>query len=80
VMWRQARLSVSVAAIFIALLILIPLLNLFAADFAATPVLGFTLTWLLLGVAFYPITWALSAFFVKRSDVLEDTISKEGIK
>jgi len=80
VMWRQARLSIAVAMVFIVLLILIPLLNLFAPSFAATPVMGFPLTWLVLGILFYPITWALSAYFVKRSDLLEDEITKEGIK
>ena len=80
VMWRQARLSISVAGVFIALLILIPLFNLFAPGLAATPVMGFPLTWLLLGVLFYPITWGLSAYFVKRSDKLESGIAKENAK
>jgi membrane protein implicated in regulation of membrane protease activity len=80
VMWRQARLSLSVAAVFIAILIFIPLFNLLAPSVAATSVAGFPLTWLLLGVMFYPITWILSAFFVKRSDALESEISKEEAK
>lgn len=80
VMWRQARLSLSVAAIFIALLIFIPLFNLLAPSLAATSLAGFPLTWLLLGVLFYPITWILSAFFVKRSDSLESEISKQEAK
>jgi uncharacterized membrane protein (DUF485 family) len=80
VMWRQAHLSLYVAAVFIALLIVLPLFNLFTPALAATPVMGFTLTWLMLGVLFYPITWLLSAFFVKRSNDLESKISKEGTK
>jgi uncharacterized membrane protein (DUF485 family) len=77
VMWRQARLSLAVAVVFIAILVLIPLFNLFAPEIAGTPILGFTLTWLLLGVLFYPITWALSSYFVKRSNQLEAEIAKE---
>jgi uncharacterized membrane protein (DUF485 family) len=80
VMWRQARLSLAVAAVFIAILVLIPLVNLFAPTVASTPVLGFTLSWLALGVLFYPITWALSAFFVKRSNELESEIAREPAK
>ena len=80
VMWRQARLSLAVAAVFIALLVFIPLFNLVAPALAATSVAGFPLTWLLLGVLFYPITWILSAFFVKRSDALESEICKEEAK
>jgi uncharacterized membrane protein (DUF485 family) len=77
VMWRQARLSLSVAAVFISLLVVIPLINLFAPSLAGTPVAGFTLSWLVLGVLFYPVTWALSAYFVKRSNDLEADIAKE---
>jgi len=80
VMRRQARLSVSVAAVFIVILIFIPLFNLLAPGLAATSIGGFPLTWLLLGVLFYPITWALSAYFVKRSDSLESEITKEETK
>lgn len=77
VMRRQGRLSLQVAAVFVSLLVLIPLVNMFAPTVAATPIAGFTLSWLLLGVLFYPITWVLSAYFVKRSDQLEDEISVE---
>ena len=77
VMWLQARLSLSVAAVFITLLVVIPLVNLFAPDLAGKSVFGFTLSWLVLGVLFYPVTWVLSAYFVKRSNDLEADIAKE---
>jgi len=35
------------------------------------------LTWLILGVLFYPITWALSNYFVTRSDQIEAEITQE---
>ena len=77
VMRRQAGLSLQVAAVFIAILILLPLFNLFAPELAATSIAGFPLTWLILGVVFYPITWVLSNYFVKKSDQIESDISKE---
>ena len=77
VMRRQAKLSISVAAVFISILIFIPLFNLLAPGLAATDILGFPLTWLLLGVLFYPVTWILSAYFVKTSDNLEAAIAAE---
>jgi len=80
VMWRQAHLSLRIAAVFIVILIAIPLVNLFAPTIAGKSVLGFTLSWLVLGVLFYPVTWALSAYFVKRSNALEAEISKEPLK
>ena len=80
VMRRQAGLSLKVAAIFISILILLPLFNLFAPELAATSVLGFPLTWLFLSVLFYPITWALSAYFVKTSDQIESDITREESK
>jgi uncharacterized membrane protein (DUF485 family) len=70
-MQRQAALSLQVAFIFLAMLFGLPLVNHFAPDFANRNVFGFTLTWLFLGVLFYPITWVLSAYFVKQSDRIE---------
>jgi len=77
VMRRQAGLSLQVAAVFIAILIILPLFNLYAPELAATSILGFPLTWLMLGVLFYPITWILSSYFVSKSDEIETQISRE---
>ena len=74
IMRRQAGLSLRVAAIFVAILIALPLINLYAPDIAALDVRGFTLTWLFLGVLFFPITWGLSYVFVKKSEKLESDI------
>lgn len=70
-MRRQAGLSLRVAAVFVVLLLGIPLVNAFLPDLANTNVGGFTLTWLFLGVLFYPITVGLSFYFVKQSDRIE---------
>lgn len=71
VMRRQAALGLRVSAIFLVLIIGLPLFNQRYPEVAATPVFGFPVTWLLLGVAFFPITWLLSAYFVRESDRIE---------
>jgi len=71
VMRRQAALSLRVASVFLLMLFGLPLVNYYLPDLAATPVLGFTATWLFLGVLFYPITWLLSWHFVRESDRIE---------
>ena len=75
VMRKQAALSIRVAAVFLVIIFGIPLLNWKAPDFAATPVGGFTLTWLLLGILFYPVTWLLSGYFIRQSDKIESEIA-----
>lgn len=77
-MARQLKLSLRVAAIFILVLIGLPLLNLYAPQVAATNVGGFTLTWLVLGVLFYPLTWVLSQWYVKDSERIEEELAKQG--
>jgi uncharacterized membrane protein (DUF485 family) len=71
VMARQASLSLRVAAVFIVLLVGLPLVNAYAPDLASRQIFGFTATWLFLGVLFYPVTLLLSAYFVKKSDEIE---------
>jgi uncharacterized membrane protein (DUF485 family) len=71
VMKRQAALGLRVAAVFIVMIVGLPLFNQYCPVLAATPVFGFTLTWLFLGIGFFPITWLLSAYFVRESDKIE---------
>ena len=49
----------------------VPLASRFAPAWSQQPVLGFPLSWFLLGLLFYPITWALSAYFVRASERME---------
>lgn len=70
-MRRQAALSLRVAAVFLFLIVAVPLANQFAPAWSQQPVLGFPLSWFLLGILFYPITWALSTYFVRASEKLE---------
>ena len=70
-MRRQALLGVRVAAAFLILVLGLPLLTHFRPDWTQQPILGFPASWFLLGLLFYPITWALSAYFVKASEGME---------
>jgi len=79
-MKKQLRLSLSVAVVFVAVLVGLPLVNLYLPDIAKTNIGGFSLTWLILGVLFYPLTWILSTWFVKSSEILEDEIVREETK
>jgi uncharacterized membrane protein (DUF485 family) len=70
-MRRQLALSISCAVAFLVGLIGLPLLNYFAPAFMAQRVGGFTLTWLILGVLFFPYVWIISYTFIRRSLRLE---------
>ena len=71
-MRRQLRLSISCAATFLVALLALPLLNYFIPELMARRVAGFTLSWLLLGVLFFPLVWVISAWFIRRSIALEE--------
>lgn len=79
-MKKQLRLSLSIAAIFIVILVGLPLVNLYLPDLAKTRVAGFTLTWLILGVVFFPLTWILSTSFVKGTERIDAEIIAEESK
>lgn len=71
-MRRQLSLSISCAATFFVALFGLPLLNYFAPETMATRVAGFSLSWLVLGVLFFPFVWVISYIFIKRSIALEE--------
>ena len=50
----------------------LPLLNYFLPEIMARRVFGFTLSWLILGVLFFPFVWVISYIFIKRSIALEE--------
>ena len=68
----QLKLSVACALCFAIALIALPLLNYYQPELMAQRVAGFTLTWLILGVLFFPFVWVISFVFIKRSIALED--------
>ncbi|MDB6167100.1 MAG: hypothetical protein JWQ83_2240 [Lacunisphaera sp.] len=71
-MRRQLKLSVACAAAFLVALLGMPLLNYFAPALMATRVAGFTLSWLILGILFFPFVWIISWRFIRRSIALEE--------
>ena len=72
-MKRQLKLSISCAAAFLLLLFGLPLMNYLAPELMATRVGGFTLSWLVLGVLFFPYVWIIAKWFIVRSIALEET-------
>ena len=71
-MKRQLRLSISCASAFLLLLFGLPVMNYLAPTFMAQRVGGFTLTWLVLGVLFFPYVGIIAKWFIVRSIALED--------
>jgi uncharacterized membrane protein (DUF485 family) len=76
-MRKQLRLSVTCAATFLVALLGLPLLNYFFPDVMAARVFGFTLTWFILGVLFFPLVWLIAWFFIRRSIALEEAEATE---
>jgi uncharacterized membrane protein (DUF485 family) len=77
VMRKQLALSIRFALVFFVLLFGLPLVNWLLPDVANANIGGFTLTWLFLGVLFYPITWFLSGYFIRASDRIETELINE---
>ena len=50
----------------------LPLLNYFAPALMATRVAGFSLSWLVAGILFFPFVWIISYVFIKRSIAMEE--------
>src|SRR6266446_9103317 len=76
-MRRQLRLSIACAVTFLVALLGLPLANYFLPELMAKRVFGFTLTWFILGVMFFPLVWIIAWAFIKRSIALEDAEVRE---
>lgn len=76
-MTRQLKLSIACALTFLVALLGLPLLNYFFPDAMAKRVFGFTLTWFVLGVLFFPFVWVISYVFIRRSIALEEAEVRE---
>jgi len=70
-MRKQLKLSIACALSFLVVLLGLPLANYFWPELMATRIFGFTLTWFLLGIGFFPAVWMISYFFIRRSIGLE---------
>jgi uncharacterized membrane protein (DUF485 family) len=79
-MRRQLRLSICCAATFLVALLSLPLVNYFAPDLMNSSVAGFTLSWLILGVLFFPFVCLISRIFISRSRRLEQEEIEEARK
>jgi len=66
-MRRQFRLSAACAGAFVVVLLGMPLMNYFAPELMAVRVGGFTVSWLVLGVLFFPFVWVISGIFIRKS-------------
>src|SRR5213593_2535584 len=71
-MRRQLRLSIFCAAAFLLVLLGLPLANYFWPELMAIRVFGFSLTWLILGIGFFPAVWLIAWIFIRRSIALEE--------
>lgn len=78
-MRRQFRLSAACAACFVVVLLGLPLLNYFAPRLMAVRVGGFTLSWLVLGVLFFPFVWVISGVFIRKSLRMESEEAEEAL-
>lgn len=79
-MRRQLRLSVACAATFLIALLGLPLANYFFPELMARRVFGFTLTWFMLGVLFFPLVWAIAWVFIRKSIALEEAEVREVVE
>ena len=70
-MRRQLGLSIACALAFLVALLGLPLANYLVPGLMAMRVGGFTLSWLILGVLFFPYVWIISYIFIRRSLRLE---------
>jgi len=71
-MREQFRLSIFCAGAFVIALFGLPLCNYFFPEVMARRVGGFTISWLILGVLFFPYVWIIAYVFIKKSIALEN--------
>lgn len=76
-MRKQLKLSIACALAFLLVLLGLPLANYFAPELMAKRLFGFTLTWFLLGIGFFPAVWCISFYFIRRSIALENEEAAE---
>ena len=71
-MRKQLRLSITCGGSFLLILLALPLANYFWPEIMAKRVFGFTLTWLILGIGFFPVVWLIAWLFIRKSIALEE--------
>jgi len=73
---RQLTLAISVAAVFLVILLGLPIMNLLFPDLVAMRLLGLPMSWLTLAVLIYPFVWALAWYFVSTSRKYEEEFTE----
>ena len=76
-MRKQLKLSITCALAFLLVVLGLPLTNYFAPELMAKRIFGFTITWFLLGIGFFPAVWVISFYFIRRSIALEEEEVRE---
>jgi uncharacterized membrane protein (DUF485 family) len=76
-MRKQLRLSILCAAAFLIILLGLPLANFFYPELMSRRFFGFTLSWLFLGIGFFPVVWLIAWIFIRRSIALEEAEVRE---
>ena len=76
-MRKQLKLSIACALAFLVVLLGLPLANYFWPELMAKRLFGFTLTWFVLGIGFFPAVWVIAFYFIRRSIALEDEEVRE---
>nr|WP_269438333.1 DUF485 domain-containing protein [Phosphitispora fastidiosa] len=71
-MKSQFKLSFKLFMVFVGILLGLPILNYVFPEIMNLRIAGFTVTWLLLGVLIYPVTWVISWVYVRNSIALEE--------
>jgi uncharacterized membrane protein (DUF485 family) len=74
---KQLRLSIACALSFLIVLLGLPLANYYLPELMAKRILGFTVSWFLLGIGFFPAVWVIAFIFIRRSMALEDAEVRE---
>lgn len=73
---HQLTLGVSVAAVFLVILLGLPLMNVLFPELVAMRVLGLPMSWLALAVLVYPLVWVLAIYFVSTAKKYEDDFTE----
>lgn len=71
-MQKQLKLAIACAFAFLSVLLGLPILNYLAPEFMAQRIFGFTLSWFILGIGFFPAVWCISFYFIRKSIQLEE--------
>jgi hypothetical protein len=75
-MRRQLRLSLTVAAVLLAVLGAQPLLAWLWPTYGRLTVFSIPLPWLVLGAGSYPLMAALGLYYVRRAEAIDDEFSE----